>query len=173
MTERKEPREFWIDPNIDDESEDCDVQQYDAFDKHPQQGPLLWQSQLIKVREVLPDQDQAVEEFPQAEFDQWLLNESVEKPFRYDTNITPIIAKHCYRWGYAEGLKFKHRELEVAYLLGVEKGRAASRAEVLADQGERTCNSCKEQYCGIPPYCDTCPVCGSKDVAKGYSDDQI
>lgn len=44
-------REWWIDPNEDPDSEDCDIRQYDAFNKHPNQGDLLWQSQLIHVVE--------------------------------------------------------------------------------------------------------------------------
>lgn len=51
MKNDKPYREWWIDPNEDLESEDCDILQFDAFNKHPGQGDLLWQSQLVHAIE--------------------------------------------------------------------------------------------------------------------------
>lgn len=54
MTDAKRPREFWIDPtpdNTEELADELDTAVYIAMDKHPGQGPLQWQSALIKVIE--------------------------------------------------------------------------------------------------------------------------
>lgn len=48
--EKKEFREFWIDPSEDELSPD-DIHFGEALMRHPRQGPLLWQSNLIHVIE--------------------------------------------------------------------------------------------------------------------------
>lgn len=61
---RRKLREFWIDPTPDNAEElanELDTAIYIAMDKHPRQGPLQWQSNLINVREVSPELDKAIE----------------------------------------------------------------------------------------------------------------
>lgn len=45
---------FWIDPSDELEKDDCEMDEvvYMAMKNHPKQGPLHWQSSLIKVIEI-------------------------------------------------------------------------------------------------------------------------
>lgn len=44
------PKTYWIDPNPEDTNE-CEIQCFQAMSAHPNQGPLQWQTSLIPVIE--------------------------------------------------------------------------------------------------------------------------